>query len=67
MYRITQALAALRELKADIDDLPPHQVERINKIIGDLKALHLDLARVHDPVADRITRTLNSLTKREKL
>jgi uncharacterized protein (DUF2384 family) len=66
MYRITQALAALRELKADCDDLPAKQVERINGIIMDLKALQSELASIPDPVADRIRTALNRLSKEEE-
>jgi hypothetical protein len=67
MYRITQALAALTELKADLDDLPEERVRQINWIIRDLKALHKDLANVPDPVAEKIRHTLDSLTKMERL
>jgi hypothetical protein len=66
MYRITQALAALRELKADCDDLPAKQVERINGIIKDLRELQSDLATIRDPIADRIRTALNRLPKEEE-
>jgi hypothetical protein len=66
MYRITQALAALTELKADLDDLPPAQVQRINGIIKDLKSLHLELATHPDPIADKIRTALDRLSKEEE-
>jgi hypothetical protein len=66
MYRITQALAALRELKADCDDLPTKQIERINGIIKDLRELQGDLANCPDPIADRIRTALNRLSKEEE-
>jgi hypothetical protein len=66
MYRITQALAALRELKADCDDLPAKQIEKINGIIKELRDLQGDLAFIRDPIADRIRTALNRLSKEEE-
>jgi hypothetical protein len=53
-------------LKADCDDLPAKQVERINGIIKDLRELQSDLATIRDPIADRIRTALNRLPKEEE-